>query len=235
MEKKYSLPLAGMALLALTVASCNNRSTIDAAGEKNAAADTAAPAPAGVPPIPGVITPQGLMLLKEATLDLSVKDLGVTTRSLRDLLDADGGYYADWSQTQEGDRIQLSLTAKVPTDRFESFKDSLETLGELEDETASVSDMSDTYYTAPGKAAAPQDLGQVRRHLAFSTVHLKAYQMLPPIAPPTFGQHLWNKLGEGWIAAETVILFLAPLWPWVLLVFACVFVATRFKPVNSTK
>lgn len=185
MKKTNSLPLKGLALpfLFLLAFSCN-RSTNDMEKKKDktlaktapvsgsAAAPDAAPAFAdqtakeasadtvaaatALPGIPGLLTPQGLLLVKEASMDVSVRDIGSAARNIRQWLESEGGYYADWTQEQVGDQLSVDLTAKIPAEHFEAFKDSAEALGVLESERASATDMTDTFVTTMGQRALAQ-------------------------------------------------------------------------------
>jgi hypothetical protein len=181
MKKINSLPLKGLALpfVFLFAFSCNSSSPDRSAADQTLAkADVSAKADASanadvsanaaskadadttyaIPTIPGVPTPQGLLLVKEACLHVSVTNLRSTGQHLEQWLKNTGGYYADWTQAQDGDSLRLELTAKIPVENFEAFKDSAETLGVLAFETASADDKTDEYAEALGKNALAQTL-----------------------------------------------------------------------------
>lgn len=157
MKKINSLPLKGLALpfVFLVAFSCNrNPNDSDKIDVAPAAMDTTA----AIPPIPGVPTPQGLLLIKEASLQVSVTNLSNTAQRLEKWLEGTGGYYTNWSQAKEVDSLRLELTARIPTENFEAFKDSVETLGILELETAGAEDKTDAYADALGKNALAQTM-----------------------------------------------------------------------------
>ena len=240
MKKINSLPLKGLALpfVFLVAFSCNrNPNDSDKIDVAPAAMDTTA----AIPPIPGVPTPQGLLLIKEASLQVSVTNLSNTAQRLEKWLEGTGGYYTSWTQAQEGDYLRLELTAKVPTENFEAFKDSVETLGILELETASTEDKTDAYAEALGRTALDkererkedaeadsQEVAKMRRQAAMSTVRLTATQPRPVLETP-FGQRLWTKLGIGWSAVEKIILLLATAWPLALFIGGGVFLLRVFR------
>lgn len=169
MKKIHSLPLKGLAVPFLLVLAfgCNNNASYKeealSLNRQAGAADTlqtldTTRADGALPQVPGMIDPRGLLLLKDASVEVTVGDMGLSARRLRVWLGATDGYYTLWTHRRAGDSLCLELTAKVPTGQFETFKDSVETLGMLVSETASATDETDDYAAAEAHQALSRHL-----------------------------------------------------------------------------
>lgn len=165
MKKIHSLPLKGLAVPFLLVLAfgCNNSASYKEAAldrQTRAASETldTTRADGGLPQVPGMIDPKGILLLKDAAVEVTVGDMGLSARRLRVWLGATDGYYTLWTHRRFGDSLCLELTAKVPTEQFETFKDSVETLGTLVSETASATDETDDYAAAQARQVLSQHL-----------------------------------------------------------------------------
>ena len=99
------------------------------------------------------------LLIRSADLNLVVTDLNHSAQKIRGWLENQGGYYSQWVQARQDDTMGISLTAKVPASRFEPFKDSIETLGNVQLESVDAADVTDTYEGNQGRAAVSQKVG----------------------------------------------------------------------------
>lgn len=178
MKKINSLPLRGLAMSAIVVLAfaCNNDGSRTgaalleraAAPDRKTDADTAT-RDGGLPQVPGMIEPRGLLLLKEADVEVTVDDMGLSARRIRGWLGTVDGYYTLWTHRRAGDSLCLEMTAKVPREQFEPFKDSVETLGTLVAETATATDMTDDYAAAQARQTLEQRLA-----MRYDAVHGKS-------------------------------------------------------------
>ena len=99
------------------------------------------------------------LLIRSADLNLTVTDLNHSAQKIRGWLENQGGYYSQWVQARQDDTMGITLTAKVPASRFEPFKDSIETLGNVQLESVDAADVTDTYEGNQGRAAVSQKVG----------------------------------------------------------------------------
>lgn len=174
MPKSNSLPLKDLALPLLAtfcvIASCNARRENAKELERLATADTAAlinettpdrmptadadttltpqvmSAQRRIPPQVNIPGPQEFLLVRDASIDLSVNDMSVAAAKVRLWIAKTGGYYSDWTRGQQGDQLSLNLTARIPAVAYDAFIDSAEQLGTLQREHAGASDLMDKLY-----------------------------------------------------------------------------------------
>lgn len=157
MKRQNSLLLTGIAMSVLTA--CNSAAKRDVSQDTTAQLNRSTPASPGPP---SDFT-KGLLLIREASLRASVTDIGGSAKKIRRWLENEGGYYTEWEQGRQDDSLGISLTAKVPAARFESFKDSLETLGDIGIESIQATDVTDTYLGNQGGMTTTQKIGDQYR------------------------------------------------------------------------
>lgn len=113
------------------------------------------------------------LLVREASLSASVGDIGSAGQKIRRWLEFEGGYYIEWERAREEDSLGITLTAKVPAGHFESFKDSVETLGNIEIESIRADDVTETYAGNQGRMAMNQKIGEQYRNILQSAARSK--------------------------------------------------------------
>jgi hypothetical protein len=125
-------------------------------------------------PIPWAVT--NSWLLKSASLDLWVSDAAVSGRRLKYWLGEAQGYYSNWNQGQRDDSLQIDLKAIIPSSAYETFKDSVESLGAVKVESAQADDITDKVLTAAGMHKVQQSIGAQNKDLE-SRLHKGADQL----------------------------------------------------------
>jgi hypothetical protein len=183
MKKQNSLLLTGIALSILTA--CNSATKRDvnlvpAMEEKDTIARSDQAADQAIADSAGARSPanssgvhrsafpdfdKNPLLIKEADISTAVTDLAHSGKKIRQWLENEGGYYTGWEQARQADSLGISLTAKVPAGHFESFKDSVETLGNIEIESVQAADVTDTYQGSQGRMTTSQKIGDQYKHI----------------------------------------------------------------------
>jgi len=197
MKKTNSLLLTGIVLSAITVittfSACNDAQTkgktqADYAHKGAATATTmdetvradstqarAADTDAGLSPQVGK-APKDVMLIKEGDMDVSVTDMKESAKKLEKWIDHEGGYYLEWEQFKQDPQdnlLNVSITVKVPSDHFESFKDSLQTIGSILDEKIGATDITDDYQTVQSGMTSGQYTKERYTQIASKTKNTK--------------------------------------------------------------
>lgn len=114
-------------------------------------------------PIPWAVT--NSWLLKNASLDLWVSDAALSGSRLKYWLGEAQGYYSNWNQSQQGDSLQIDLKAIIPSPAYETFKDSVESLGAVKVESAQADDITDKVLSAAGMQKVQQSIGTQNKDL----------------------------------------------------------------------
>ncbi|NLW06704.1 MAG: DUF4349 domain-containing protein [Clostridia bacterium] len=70
-------------------------------------------------------------VIRNADINISVKDIQEATRRVTQMLTAAGGIVSDSSIYRDGDRLQATMQLRLPANRFEEFILELEELGEI--------------------------------------------------------------------------------------------------------
>jgi hypothetical protein len=79
-----------------------------------------------------IAPPAGSVLVYDASLDLSVRDVAAAAEGASALASEHGGYVAAEQWWREGDRLHANLSLAVPTPRFDSLRAAVEALGTVE-------------------------------------------------------------------------------------------------------
>jgi hypothetical protein len=86
-------------------------------------------------------------IIYDCQIDLVVEDVDAVARKVADLVQQAGGYIAEQSMTgSPGTPRSMRWKIRVPTDRFESFVESIVAAGELERNTRTSQDVTEQYY-----------------------------------------------------------------------------------------
>ncbi len=83
--------------------------------------------------------------ISSATVKVPEKTLEARYQGLRSMLGSEGAQVADVQYNEYSDRIQYSITVKVPPTRFESILAKLKDYGEVKDLSVSVEDVTKQY------------------------------------------------------------------------------------------
>jgi hypothetical protein len=111
-------------------------------------------------------------LIKTATLSMEVTDAPAVAQSIAEKATLLGGYVSDTKQRKVGDnRFQISLSARIPADKFDQTAQDIMALGTVLDYNASAQDVTEEYVDTDSRARnLKQTEERILEHLQRSAV-----------------------------------------------------------------